>query len=119
LSNRTNRPDIEGEDQSKQIAAFDKWSVDFLQWFQQLCWSGTEREQLADIRDSSFKTYDGLEPDISRAYLESLEKLVIGQTVAKREKWRDSIDLLKNHLADSKHRLEGTVGLINNLYEII
>jgi len=119
LSNRTNRPDIEGEDQSKQIAAFDKWSVDFLQWFQQLCWSGTKREQLADIRDATFKTYDGLEPDISRAYLESLEKLVIGQSVAKREKWRDSIDLLKNHLADSKHRLEGTVGLINNLYEII
>ena len=119
LSNRTNRPDIEGEDQSRQIAAFDKWSVDFLQWFQQLCWSGTAREQLADIRDVSFKPYDGLEPDISRVYLESLERLVIGQTLAKREKWRDSIDLLKNHLADSKHRLEGTVGLINNLYEII
>ena len=30
-----------------------------------------------------------------------------------------SIDLLKNKLADSKHRLEGTIGLINNLYDII
>ena len=27
--------------------------------------------------------------------------------------------LLKNKLADSKHRLEGTIGLINNLYDII
>ena len=25
----------------------------------------------------------------------------------------------KNKLADSKHRLEGTIGLINNLYDII
>ena len=67
----------------------------------------------------SFKDYEGLEQDLSRAYVESLERLVIGQTLAKREKWRDSIDLLKNQLADTKHRLEGTVGLINNLYEII
>jgi len=48
-----------------------------------------------------------------------LESLVIGESLAKREKWRQSIDLLKNKLADSKHRLEGTVGLINNLFEII
>ena len=119
LSDRTNRPDIESEEQSRQIAAFDKWSVNFLQWFQQLCWSSSAREQLADIRDDSFNPYDGLEPDLSRDYLESLDHLVIGQTLAKREKWRDSIDLIKNNLADSKHRLEGTIGLINNLYEII
>lgn len=119
LSERTNRPDIENEDQNKQIAAFDKWAVDFLQWFQQLCWSGSAREQLADIRDDVFKPYQGLEPDSTRPYIESLEDLIIGQTLAKREKWRDSIDLLKNNLADSKHRLEGVTGLINNLYEII
>ncbi len=119
LSERTNRPDVESEEQSKKIAAFDKWSVDFLQWLQELCWSGSAREQLADIRDDVFKNYQGLEPDSSRPYIGSLEKLVIGQTLAKREKWRDSIDLLKNNLADRKHRIEGVVGLINNLYKII
>jgi hypothetical protein len=119
LSEGTNRPDVESEEQSKKIAAFDKWSVDFLQWLQELCWSGSAREQLADIRDDVFKNYQGLEPDTSRQYIESLENLVIGQTLAKREKWRDSIDLLKNNLADRKHRIEGVIGLINNLYEII
>jgi hypothetical protein len=119
LSTRTNRPDVEIDIQSRQIAAFDNWSVDFLLWFQQICWSGSTREQLADIRDDSFSPYNGLEPDISRPYLESLEKLLIGQTLAKREKWRDSIDLLKNNLADHKHRIEGVIGIINNLYEII
>ena len=119
LSEGTNRPDVESDEQSKKIAAFDKWSVDFLQWLQELCWSGSAREQLADIRDDVFKNYQGLEPDTSRQYIESLENLVIGQTLAKREKWRDSIDLLKNNLADRKHRIEGVIGLINNLYEII
>lgn len=119
LSEGNNRPDIEAEDQSKKIAAFDKWSVDFLQWLQEICWSGSAREQLADIRDDLFENYQGLEPDASRPYIESLENLIIGQTLAKREKWRNSIDLLKNNLADRKHRIEGVVGLINNLYEII
>jgi hypothetical protein len=119
LSPRTNRPDIEDDEENRRIAAFDKWSVDFLRWFQQLCWSGSAREQLADIRDDSFKPYEGLEPDSARIYIESIEKLIIGQTLAKREKWRESIDLLKNRLADSKHRLEGVIGLINNLYETI
>lgn len=119
LSDQSNRSDVESEEQSRQIAAFDKWCVDYLQWFQQLCWSGSAREQLADIRDDSFKPYEGLEPDSGRPYIESLEKLIIGQTLAKREKWKDSIDLLKNNLADSKHRLEGVIGLINNLYDII
>jgi len=119
LNDGTNRPDVESEAESKQIAAFDKWSVDFMQWIQEICWSGSAREQLADIRDHVFKAYQGLEPDASRQYAESLEKLVIGQTLAKRENWRDSIDLLKNNLADKKHRLEGVIGLINNLYEII
>lgn len=119
LARRTNRPDIESETQNRQITAFDKWSVDFLRWFQQLCWSGSAREQLADIRDDSFDPADGLEPDPTRPYIESIESLIIGQSLASREKWRDSIDLLKNCLADRKHRLEGTIGLINNLYEII
>lgn len=119
LSEQTNRPDLESEEESRKIAAFDKWSVDFLRWFQQLCWSGSAREQLADVRDITFNAYEGLEPDRSRQYIESLERLVIGQTLAKREKWRDSIDLLKNTLADTKHRLEGVIGLINNLYELI
>lgn len=119
LSDHTNRPDVESEEQSRKIAAFDKWSVDYLNWFQQLCWSGSAREQLADIRDITFKPYEGLEPDRSRQYIESLERLVIGQTLAKREKWRDSIDLLKNSHADKKHRLEGVIGLINNLYDLI
>ena len=81
--------------------------------------NGAAREQLADIRDDSFTNASGLEPDPSRSYEETLDALVIGQTLAKREKWRQSIDLLKNKLADGKHRLEGTIGLINNLYDII
>ena len=81
--------------------------------------SGTAREQLADIRDHEFVHSQGYEPDSNRDYEESLESLVIGQSLAKREKWRHSIDLLKNTLADTKHRLEGTIGLVNNLFDII
>lgn len=119
LNGKGNRPDIDSEDESRKIAHFDLWVVDFLSWMQQVCLNGSAREQLADIRDDSFTKANGLDPDPSRAYKESIELLVIGQDLAKREKWRQSIDLLKNTLADSKHRLEGTSGLINNLYEII
>ena len=56
------------------------------------------REQLADIRDDSFTIASGLEPDQSRFYEENLDSLVIGETLAKREKWRQSIDLLKINL---------------------
>jgi len=119
ISDRTNRPDVETEDQNAAVSAFDKWSVDFLRWFQELCWSGSAREQLADIRDDLYVNAEGLDPDPRRAYQENLEGLVIGHSFSKREKWRDSIDLLKNNLADNKHRLEGLKGLINNLYEII
>jgi len=119
LNGQGNRPDIDSEEESRKILAFDKWVVDFLSWIQQTCMNGAAREQLADIRDDSFTNASGLEPDPSRSYEETLDALVIGQTLAKREKWRQSIDLLKNKLADGKHRLEGTIGLINNLYDII
>lgn len=119
ISDRTNRPDILNQDESMRIEAFDRWSVDFLRWFQQLCLLGTVKEQLAGIKDKQFKNYDGSQPVTSREYVESLEKLVIGESSIKRGEWLDSIDLIKNHLADSKHILEGTIGLINNLHEII
>ena len=119
LNGSDNRPDIDSQEESKKILAFDKWAVDFLSWFQQICINGNAREQLADIRDDSFSNVQGLEPDPNRPYVESLDSLIIGQTTAEREKWRQSIDLLKNKLADEKHRLEGTVGLVNNLFNIV
>ena len=119
LTGEGNRPDVDSEDEARKIAAFDKWVVDFLDWFQQIGMSGAAREQLVDIRDHEFVNSQGYDPDSNRDYEESLESLVVGESLAKREKWRQSIDLLKNKLADSKHRLEGTVGLINNLFEII
>lgn len=119
LNGSGNRPDIEGENENRKIRDFDEWVVDFLGWFQQIAMTGSAREQLVDIREDKFVPAEGLEPTRDRRYEEQLEGLVIGQTLAKREKWRNSIDLVKNKLADSKHRLEGTVGLINNIYEII
>jgi hypothetical protein len=119
LNANSSRPDVEGEDQSRQLAAFDKWAIDFLQWFQELCWSGSAREQLADIRDKTFSLAEGLKPDESREYIETLDELIIGQSLVKREQWRESVDLLKNSLADSKHRLEGVVGVVNSLQQII
>lgn len=119
LNGSGNRPDIEGEDESRKIYDFDKWVVDFLSWFQQIGITGSAREQLIDVRECSFVSADGLEPSKDRIYEENLADLVIGQSLAKREKWRNSIDLIKNNLADSKHRLEGTVGLINNIYDNI
>jgi hypothetical protein len=119
LNGKGNRPDIDSEEEGRKILNFDLWVVDFLSWMQQVCMNGSAREQLADIRDDSFTKASGLDPDPKRSYRESIDLLVIGQDLAKREKWRQSIDLLKNKLADSKHRLEGTAGLINNLYEII
>lgn len=119
ISGKGNRPDIDSEEEGRKILHFDSWVADFLSWIQQICMNGSAREQLADVRDDSFSKATGLEPDPSRPYRESLESLLIGQDLANREKWRQSTDLLKNKLADSKHRLEGTTGLVNNLYEII
>ena len=61
LNGQGNRPDIDSEEESNKILAFDKWVVDFLSWIQQTCMNGAAREQLADIRDDSFTIASGLE----------------------------------------------------------
>jgi hypothetical protein len=119
VTNSSSRPDIESTEQNEMITLYDKWSVDFLSWFKEVCWSGTERYQLAQLREYKFENNSNGKSDMSRTTIENIEDLLITSPLLKKEKWRNSIDLLKNELADSKHRLEGIVGLINHLYEIV
>ncbi len=120
LGNSTsNRPDIESNEQNQMTNLFDKWCVDFLNWFKDISWSGTERHQLAQLREYTFTNSSGGNSDPSRKSIENIEDLLIASSLSKKETWRNSTDLLKNKLADTTHRLEGVKGLINHLYEIV
>tara|TARA_B100000959_G_scaffold280153_1_gene341494 strand:- start:3492 stop:4991 length:1500 start_codon:yes stop_codon:yes gene_type:complete len=119
LNDRSTRPNVESSEENLRIGRFDRWSVDFLQWIQEVSWSGTQREQLTVIRQDIFEQATGCEIEHKRTYVDNLDKIVIGESMARRDKWRNSIDLIKNKLADSKHRLEGVKGLVNSFYDLI